>query len=233
MIWGMRKQVEMKLKKQNRVIAGLVILTVAVLTPILCIKLLTPPAAEEGIEDDADGIEGHAIASVVLTPEEIRDPEIALQYGFLGYVELTWMDALPPSAMRPGETWTGRWLAHFVSHTCEVTEAELHIQPGLGTDRAWACFRREDGTQGRYDLTRFLSYGPLGVFKMNADETMVIRVTIRVPTDLPRRIQDFWLHPFDIWVGEHQGKMPRVELLVPDHPREVQVIHDPLPLDDP
>lgn len=186
------------------------------------------PAAEDRVEV--------GVGFVVLTPEDIRDPEIALQHRILGYVELTWMDVLPPSAMRPGETWTGKWLAHFVSHTCEVTEAELHIEPGEGAYRAGRYYTGEDGTEVFLDYSRFLRYWPQGVFKIKADETMVIEVTLRVPADLPRRIQDlrlyFRLYPYDIWVGEHQDKMPKVALLYADQ-REVQIIHDPLPLEDP
>jgi len=214
---------------KKKLIVGLAVLVVAVATPILCINLLGPPGVEEGVDE----IEVHAICTLVLTPEDIRDPQIALQHGILGYVELTWMDTLPPSVMRPGEIWRGGWLAHFVSHTCEVAEAELHIEPGEGALRGGRYYTREDGTEVFLDYSRFLCYWPQGVFKIKADETMVIEVTLRVPSDLPRSIQDFRLYPYDIWVGEHQGKMPGVSLLFPDHPREVQIIHDPLPSDDP
>jgi hypothetical protein len=213
---------------KRKLMVGLVVLMVAVATPILCINLLGPPGVEDGVGE----IEVHNICTVFLTDDDIRDPQIALQHGILGYVELTWVDALPPSAMRPGETWTGGWLAHFVTHTCEVTEAELHIEPGEGAFRVGKYYTREDGTEVFLDYSRFLRYWPQGVFKIEADETMVIKVTLRVPADLPRSIQDFPLYPYDIWLGEHQGKMPGVSLLFPDNPREVQIIHDPLPSDD-
>ena len=215
---------------KRKLIVGLVVLTVAVLTPILCIKLLGSETIQQDNEvTEEQEFEGFGIALFVPTEEQIRDPEFALQHRILGYVELTWMDALPPPAMRSGETWTGKWLAHFVSHTCEVAEVELHIEPGEGSLTGGKYYTREDGTEVFWNFSRFLSYWPQGVFDIEANETMVIEVTLQVSADLPRSIQDFRLYPFDIWVGEHQGKMPRVELLVPDHPREVQIIYDPLP----
>jgi hypothetical protein len=218
---------------RRKLIVGLAVLTVAVAMPILCINLLGSGTMQQDDEITKEQEFGEfGVGLFCPTDDDIRDPQIALQHGILGYVELSWVDD-PPIAMHQGEVWSGTCLAHFVSHTCEVTEAELHIEPGEGALRGGRYYTREDGTEVFLDYSRFLCYWPQGVFKIKADETMVIEVTLRVPSDLPRSIQDFRLYPYDIWVGEHQGKMPGVSLLFPDHPREVQIIHDPLPSDDP
>jgi len=195
-----------------------------VATPILCINLLGSETIQQDFEEFGHGL-------FCPTDDDIRDPEFALQHGILGYVELTWVDA-PPAAMHQGEVWSGTCLAHFVSHTCKVTEAELHIEPGEGSFRAGRYYTREDGTEVYLDYSRFLRYWPQGVFRIEADETMVIKVTVQVPADLPRSIQDFPLYLLDIWVDGSPYELPGVTLLGPDH-HEVQVIDEPIPSDDP
>ena len=211
--------------KKKLLIIGLVVLVVAVATPILCINLLGPPGVEEGVDE----IEVYAICTLVLTPEDIRDPQIALQHGILGYVELTWVDS-PPPTMYPREVWSGTCLAHFVSHTCEVTEAELHIDLGVSPASAGTYYRREDGTEGFLNYSSLVRYSPKGIFTLRDGETLTIGVT--VSADVPRSIRSFPLDFLDIWVDGSPYELPGVRLLSPDH-HEVQVIEAPLPSDDP
>jgi hypothetical protein len=222
--------VRSKLMKR-KLIVGLAILAAAVATPILCISLLGSGAAQQDneiTEGQESGVLGHGLFCP--THGNIRDPEFALRHGILGYVELTWEDD-PPLAMHRGETWNGTWFAHFVSHTCEVTEAELHIEPGGGTLRAGTYYHHEDGTQGFLDFSSLLRYDPDGVFRIKAGETMAIAVTIQVPADLARSVRVFPVHPLGIWIDGSPYQLPGVTLLSPDH-HEVQVIDDSLPSDD-
>jgi len=208
--------------KKKLLIIGLVVLVVAVATPILCINLLGSGTMQQDFEEFGVGL-------FCPTDDDIRDPEFALQHGILGYVELTWVDA-PPIAMHQGEAWSGTCLAHFVSHTCEVTEAELHIDLGVSPASAGTYYRREDGTEGFLNYSSLVKYSPKGIFTLRDGETLTIGVT--VSADVPRSIRSFPLDFLDIWVDGSPYELPGVRLLGPDH-HEVQVIDNTFPSDDP
>lgn len=116
-----------------------------------------------------------------LTGIEIRNPEIASQYGVAGYLEITYAPDSPSclSVDRGGEI-NISILLHFVSYIPEVTEAQVNIDP----KSPWGLRIQ----QGDVTFNDFVSYNPSGNITIKAGETIPVVMTISVPEDLPRTI---------------------------------------------
>lgn len=114
----------------------------------------------------------------LLSSMEIRNPEIALKYGVPGYLEITHPSDSPSVLFvdKGGEIHIDI-LLHFVSHTPEVTEAQVNINPENPMG-----YRIE---QGDVIFNELVSYNPSGNITIKADETMPVIMTISVPEDLP------------------------------------------------
>jgi len=124
-----------------------------------------------------------------------RDPEFALQHGWFGYLDITWLDDPGDLCLDRGEEWCGTWLLHFVSHTSELTEMSLYVSrcDGLWNYPRWCI----DG-DGPAEPIKFFPlwwYEPHGVIRMKAGETVPVKVTVRIPEDLPEEIHQFTLEP--------------------------------------
>ena len=140
---------------------------------------------------------------VLLGPTEIRNPEIALQYGVTGYLEITLPSDSPSSLSvdRGGEI-NINILLHFVSYTPEVTEAQVTIDPkgpwGLKIEYRDVIFNE------------FVSYNPSGNITIKAGETIPVIMTIRIPEDFPSYINSIPLGAmgiqFNITIDELGGK---------------------------
>lgn len=138
-----------------------------------------------------------------LTGMEIRNPEIALKYGVTGYLEITYPPDSPGllSVDRGGEI-NINILLHFVSHTPEVTEAQVNIDPkgpwGLKIEYRDVIFNE------------FVSYNPSGNITIKAGETIPVIMTIRIPEDFPSYIKSIPLGAmgiqFNITIDELGGK---------------------------
>ena len=135
---------------KKKMMIGLAILVVAMVTPILCINLLGSGTMQQDNEITKEQeFEGFGIALFCPTSDDIRDPEFAKEEGILGYVELAWMDALPEElTLRPNGEWVGTMLIHFVSHVPEIADVEVQVDPngehGLSKSKV---YRDEDGNQ--------------------------------------------------------------------------------------
>ena len=138
-----------------------------------------------------------------LTGMEIRNPEIALEYGVTGYLEITYPSDSPGflSIDRGGEI-DINILLHFVSHTPEVTEAQVNIDP----KSPW-------GYKIEYrdvNFREFISYNPSGNITIKAGETIPVMMTIRIPEDFPSYINSIPLGAmgiqFNITIDELGGK---------------------------
>jgi hypothetical protein len=117
-----------------------------------------------------------------LTGMEIRNPEIALKYGVTGYLEITYPSDSPSllSIDRGGEI-NIKILLHFVSHTPEVTELQVNIDPM----HPW-------GPRIEYRdviFNEFVSYNLSGNITIKAGETIPVMMTIRIPENLPSYIE--------------------------------------------
>ena len=125
--------------------------------------------------------EREGISIPILTGIEIRDPEIALKYGVTGYLEITYPSDSPSLLFidRGGEI-NIDILLHFVSHTPEVTEKQVNIDPnspwGLKIEYRDVNFRE------------FVSYNPSGNITIEAGETIPVIMTFRIPEDFPSYI---------------------------------------------
>jgi hypothetical protein len=118
---------------------------------------------------------------VLLTDTEIRDPEIALQYGVTGYLEITYPSDSPSSLSvdRGGEI-NITILLHFVSYSPEVTEAQVDTDP----QGPWGLRIEQSGVT----FNDFVSYNLSGNITIKAGETIPVIMTIRIPEDFPSYI---------------------------------------------
>jgi len=117
-----------------------------------------------------------------LTGMEIRNPEIALQYGVTGYLEITYPSNSPSVlSIDRGEEININILLHFVSYSPEVTEAEVDIDP---TSR-WGLWIE----QGDVILNELVSYNLSGNISIRAGETIPVVMSIRIPEDFPSSIE--------------------------------------------
>jgi hypothetical protein len=131
------------------------------------------------------------IETVCFTPEEIRNPEIALKYGITGYLDIV-LPADSPSSLsvnRGGEI-NITILLHFVSYTTEVTEAQVNIDP----KNPW-CLGIEQDDVSFNDL---VSYNPSGNISIRAEETIPVTMSIRIPENLPSSIEAIPLYALGI-----------------------------------
>jgi hypothetical protein len=182
---------------RRKLVAALLALALVTLTPALCIKFLAP-------SHEAQPTEAFFIPR--LSDDEMRDPEIAMKYGIRGYVDLTPQDS-PPEAMRRGEAWTTTVVLHFVSHTPDLAEVQLHIcsisaHTGQG---AGTYYYREDGEREYFDYTSLVSYCPGGTFRLGNGETLTVQLAFRVPSDCPESIDEVHLSPCGIEAFDGDG----------------------------
>lgn len=135
------------------------------------------------------------IATVFLTDTEIRNPEVALQYGITGYLEIIHPSGSPsPLSVDRGGEINITILLHFVSYSPEVTEAQLNIDPdpktgGVGIEVGGAFFNN------------LVSYNPSGNISMKAGETIPITMSFRIPEDFPSSIEALPLCAMGISMG--------------------------------
>ena len=135
--------------------------------------------------------ESRGIAIPFLTSMEIRNPEIALQYGVKGYLEITYPSGSPTSlAVNRGGEININILLYFVSYTPEVTEAQVNINPrgpwGLTIE------------QGDVIFNEFVSYNLSGDLVIKAGETVPVMMSVRVPENLPSDIEAIPLGDYGI-----------------------------------
>lgn len=150
----------------------IMILVFVVLALLVCAQLFVSSSSEPN----------EMIAISSLTGIEIRNPEIALQYGITGYLEITYPSDSPISLSvdRGGEI-NINILLHFVSYSPEVTEAQVTIDPS----NPWGP------TIGQGDViyNEFVSYNPSGNISIEAGETIPVVMSIRIPEDFPSSIE--------------------------------------------
>jgi hypothetical protein len=146
---------------------------------------------------------------ISLSGDEIRNPEIALKYGVTGYFEITYPSDSPSTLFidKGGEI-NIDILLRFVSHTSEVTETQVNIDPNnpLG-------LRIE---QGDVIFNELVSYNPSGNITIKAGETVPVIMTIRIPEDLPWYIDKIPLGGMGIEASIHHtiDKLGEMELIV-------------------
>jgi len=108
---------------------------------------------------------------IFLMDSDIRNPEYALQQGIAGYLEIT----LPPDSPSPLSNIGGEVnvniLLHFVSHTSEVTEAQINIDP----NPQWVAY----GMNSR-SWNETISYNLSGNISIKAGETIPVTMNIRL-----------------------------------------------------
>jgi len=141
-----------------------------------------------------------AIPVPLLGSEEIKNPEIAKQYGIVGYIEYNaTADAPRTLAVAKGEKASIMILIHFVSHDPKVTEARINIDPNSGRGLVIEqCYVITDESgeivgEGVIYINKHVSYNVSGVVEIRAGETLPVTLTIRIPMDFPSGVDPFLL----------------------------------------
>jgi len=166
---------------------GIMISVFVALAALICAAVLL--SASSGPNEPTTN---EPIATVCLTDTEIRNPEIASEYGITGYLEIIHPSDSPssPSVDRGGEI-NITILLHFVSYSPEVTEVQLNIDPnpktgGEGIDEYGVFFN---------DL---VSYNPSGNISIEAGETIPVTMSFRIPEDFLSSVEDLPLSAMGI-----------------------------------
>jgi hypothetical protein len=173
----------------------ILILVFVALALLACAPLLASLSSAANINE---------IKSVILlTGVEIRNPEIALQYGVRGYLEITYPSDSPSLlAVHRGGEINIDILLHFVSYSPEVTEAQVTIDP----NSPWG----PTIGQGDVIFNQLVTYNPSGNITIKAGETIPVIMTIRIPEDFPSYINSIPLGgmgiQFNITIDELGGK---------------------------
>jgi hypothetical protein len=172
---------------------GIMISIFVALAALICAGVLLSASPEPKLKE---------IAISLLTSMEIRNPEIALQYGITGYLEIT----LPPDSPSPLSVDRGgeiniTILLHFVSYSPEVTEAQVTIDPNNPCGPTIG--------QGDVIFNDFVSYNPSGNISIKAGETIPVIMNIHIPENFPSYINSIPLGAmgiqFNITIDELGG----------------------------
>jgi hypothetical protein len=149
----------------------IIILVFVALVPLMCAEVLLSSSPESQME-----------SVVSLTGMEIRSPEIALQYGVRGYLEITYpSDSPSPLSVDRGGQINITILLHFVSYTPEVTEAQVNIDP----KNRWGLWIE----QGDVIFNELVTYNVSGNISIKAGETIPVMMSIRIPENFPSSIE--------------------------------------------
>jgi len=166
----------------RKFVLGVVVLTLAVFASLSCAE----PKGE---------VEGQSIP--FLTGIEIRNPDIAAEYGIPGYLEILPAGSSEELYISRGGEANTTILLHFVSYTAEITEIEVSIDPkdALWISVSYSILDAEGNIIGKgvIDVNQLVSYSPSGRVVVKAGESLPVSMTIRVPADLPQRISESWI----------------------------------------
>lgn len=139
-----------------------------------------------------------AISAPLLGIEEAKNPEIAKQYGIVGYVEFNTTENTPKTlVIRRGEEANITILIHFVSYDPEVKEARLTINPangrGLTIEKCYVIMDEKGNVTGRgtININKLISYNVTGSVRIPAGETLKVTLTIRIPKEFPSGVDPF------------------------------------------
>jgi hypothetical protein len=184
--------------KQSKVCVALLSITflVAIYTTVQISGFgAIPVNDEELVLDDADKecITKSITKSIpLLTSQEIRDPEEALEWGIKGYVEVTLAQGTPTAlSIEKGGQKTIPVLISFVSYVPEVTETIVTVDPesddGLLIE-AYYTLVDENGEvyeQGIINVNKLVTYNPSGNILVKSGQTVPLTLTIAIPATYP------------------------------------------------
>ena len=116
-----------------------------------------------------------------LTAAEVCNPEIATQYGIIGYLDISSAPNTPDSlAMWEGEV-SVTFLLRFVSYLPNITETQVTLDPssglGLSIEQVY-----HGGTINVNDL---VSYNVSKIVTIKAGEVVPVALTIHKPSNFP------------------------------------------------
>jgi len=179
------------LRVARKLVVVLVLVTIVALSAAYLAFSLKPEPPKPKVEPIAGDIP-------VLTHVEIQNPEIAREYGIVGYLEIGLAPDVPSEIkVRRGEETSVKILLHFVSYDPNVTEALVSINPesgeGLVIEQTYGI-RDTNGHiigRGTVKINDLVSYSPNGFLTIKANQTLPVTLTIRVPKDFPSGVPPF------------------------------------------
>jgi hypothetical protein len=180
----------------------------------------TEEVSNPGETEGAGEYRGSAIVSRI-GADWIRDPATAAESGVRGFVDAIFIDDPQGFILNRGEQWTGTVLLRAVSHTPDLTEIKIYVDPQRSPSRSGTLVKLKSGARsfgdqvgGEYiDYTALLSYSPSGSFVIKAGESLTLSMTIKIPQDFPEEIEDVQFASLGIW-----SDSPNVLIIIsPDH----------------
>lgn len=192
-------------KSRKGLILTLMVVTLAVVIPLLCINLLASAAGQtETSEEDVHFKSPKYIP--LLTDEDIRDQSRSSEYGLRGYIDIDLVDSPKVIELAHGETWVGKMRIYFVSRDMELKQVEIQLDPkspwGLknGID-----YERDDGTIEHFDFASLITYDPSGSITLTSGKPLFVDYTVRIPADLPSYVNEIRLGPIGIFTPNDTG----------------------------
>jgi len=170
---------------KGKLILGVMVLLLALaVVPLSCGQPKGSPEVEES--SNVHGVPA-------LTDIEIRNPEIARQYGVPGYLEILPAASHETLYIDRGEMGNITILLHFVSYTTELKELQVEVDSHSfksSAVRPYGILDNEGNIveRGALCLNLLVNYNPNGTITLRADETLPVTMTIRIPSDLPQNI---------------------------------------------
>lgn len=116
------------------------------------------------------------------TDNEIKNPEIALEHGILGYIEISTIHATKELSVSPNVEFMLNLNITFVSYDKKIKETEITINPddpdGLIIERSLG-----DG-KGIVRINDYIEYSIMGKKTLEAGKSYYVTMTIKLPTTL-------------------------------------------------
>ncbi|MBC7194652.1 MAG: hypothetical protein H5U37_03255 [Caldisericia bacterium] len=146
-----------------------------------------------------------------LTMSEIRDPQISLKYGIVGYIEISLPNDSPlinseNISIRKGDKIEIPLLIHFVSYTPDLKKVEVFFDPINEVNgqemKIEQCYVKTDDKgniidRGEVLINKLISYIP-NYLIINNNEFLKVTMIVKIPKDIPP-IQEFKLFPLGIY----------------------------------
>ncbi|MBC7194122.1 MAG: hypothetical protein H5U37_00450 [Caldisericia bacterium] len=155
-----------------------------------------------------------SIPFLILTPNDFRNPETSLRYGYKGYVEIGLLEDSPFKDVgdkkilyiKNGDEVSIPLSLHFVSHVKEIDKVEVILdtmEEVMGerlTSVKYYGITDENGNvikRGEVLINELISYEPNCLVLKNG-ETKDVIMKIKIPKDFPPVI-NFQVNPMGIW----------------------------------
>ncbi|MFO7967915.1 MAG: DUF4382 domain-containing protein [Archaeoglobaceae archaeon] len=133
---------------------------------------------------------GQAVESIpFLTHMQIKDPQVASEYGIPGYVEITSDEDVEKLEVGRGDKANVTFNLHFVSYgNLSEVKVELGTDEGVSIEQRYVVLDEESNVVERrvLDVNQLVNYNKSMVY-LKDNQTVPVTATVSIP-DLPKRI---------------------------------------------